>query len=168
MLCYRNGDITRRWVKDKYCRGDDWNDFERCIHSTKWGCFDEKNELKLAFFMTADEITPGITKIDKPIETNIPFKPTRSHSPPSKKTNNQLNGPTNPSPYPRAVIEQRAIAMKTHLKQVAPYLFTSSKSPSRSRSRSRSPNRGGRVSSSNGKGALLLTGTCYRFDHLRN
>lgn len=111
MLCYTNGDVTRRRVRDEFFaagRGDGWDDFSKAIRETPLG-----NSGSVGLFFTTDEITPAISKGpdlrgrlaggQSEIELVAAFEDQRQNA--------------------RAVIEMRALSIRNHLNLVMPKLL---------------------------------------------
>merc|ERR1719161_1979337 len=98
MLCYSNGDPTRRSVRDEFA-GEDWDTFSKCLQEdTVPG-----NNGGIGIFFTTDEITPPLPKGPTIRAQAGSSKPERVNS--FKKSAQNC----------RAVIEQRALAVRSHL-----------------------------------------------------
>lgn len=95
MLCYANGDITRRAVRDQAAKGD-WETFSTHLRETQPG-----NAGNLAIFAEQDEITP-------------PFS--RGAAMRDGKDFTESPGAVDC----RAVVEMRALAMRSHLGRLLP------------------------------------------------
>lgn len=97
MLCYTNGDVTRRRVRDDYADGS-WDVFSKALAATSPG-----NGGRLGYYMTTNEITPAVDV---------------------GETVTWLNGAPcetfAPKDHARAVVEMRALAMRAHLTRLAP------------------------------------------------
>lgn len=93
MLCYANGDITRRKVRD-VCAGGDWETFSRHLRETEPG-----NNGSVAIYAESDEITPPYCK----------GAPRRQGGTASHDYDGE------PKRDCRAVVEMRALAMRSHL-----------------------------------------------------
>lgn len=93
MLCYSNGDGTRRYIRDNYADGD-WESFSRNLETTS------PSDV-IGIYATVPEITP----------------PFRLSSPCYVYPE---TGTMDSGMQCRAAIESRALAMKTHLRQLNP------------------------------------------------
>lgn len=106
MLCYSNGDPTRRSVRDEFA-GEDWDTFSKCLQEdTVPG-----NNGGIGIFFTTDEITPPLPKGPTIRAQAGSSKPQRVNS--FKKSAQNC----------RAVIEQRALAVRSHLESLSPELL---------------------------------------------
>ena len=56
LLCYKNGSLTREWIRDRFAGGR-WRLFDRCLASTAPG-----NRGRIGFYFKEPEITPPVFK----------------------------------------------------------------------------------------------------------
>eukprot|EP00400_MALV-I_sp_L67-5_P000420 gene420-690_t len=102
MLCYMNGDVTRRAVRDKYAGGD-WDQFTSMLTNTPPG-----NGNNFGMFFSINEITPPLTNKGNVLATldGSSFRKVDSF------TDEQ---------YVRGVVESRALAMLCHMTSLGFY-----------------------------------------------
>lgn len=94
MLVYSNGDITRRKIRDEYAE-ESWTKFSSAIESTQ-------GISSIGAYWTVDEISPPLAKRD-PVRV---------------EEGKVVEEFSNPMMNCRAVIEYKALIMKTHLDQM--------------------------------------------------
>eukprot|EP00397_Hematodinium_sp_SG-2012_P027239 GEMP01028607.1.p1 GENE.GEMP01028607.1~~GEMP01028607.1.p1 ORF type:complete len:565 (+),score=103.29 GEMP01028607.1:47-1696(+) len=95
MLCYTNGDVTRRHVRDTYAASS-WNTFSAHLNTTPPG-----NNNLVGIYATTPEITP-------------PYQLSAPH------VLHPQGSIVSDAMHCRAVIEHRALAIKCHLQQLDP------------------------------------------------
>lgn len=106
MLCYSNGDVTRRSIRDEFAAGD-WDKFSACLDTeTQPG-----NDGGIGIYYTTDEITPPIAK--RPAVRAVSEKGQPKNVEAFEKTAQNC----------RAVIEHRALAIRSHLGRLSPSLL---------------------------------------------
>jgi len=110
MLCYTNGDVTRRKVRDEFFpEGSDstaaWEGFSQALKDTPPG-----NSSSVGMFFTTDEITPAVS-------CGADFRGRRRGKGASLETMDSFD---NPKQNARAVIEMRAMAIRNHLEKLMP------------------------------------------------
>ncbi|CEM14872.1 unnamed protein product [Vitrella brassicaformis CCMP3155] len=130
MLCYSNGDITRKSVRDEFANGD-WVDFARLVENHPPG-----NNSHIGVYLSTNECTPPLDK-GPPLRFKVDDS---GHA----KSEDRFPSPCMDC---RAVVEMRALAMHSHLQQIAPSLLQSAAPPSPSRSSPRLLLTGGASSS---------------------
>jgi len=115
MLCYMNGDVTRRKVRDEFFprdrENDGWEGFSEALRSTPPG-----NNGMAGLFFSADEITPAIDN-----GADLRMRATAATT-----TAEVLSGFPDAATNARAVIEMRALAIKKHVEQLMPDMFAAS------------------------------------------
>lgn len=105
MLCYTNGDVTRRRVRDEFFASspDDWSAFSEALRATPPG-----NGGCVGLYFTTDEITPAIS--------NGPDFRGEDVLDGKWRSLDSLDDPQR--------IEMRALAIKNHLEKLMPGLLT--------------------------------------------
>mmetsp|Transcript_28675 Transcript_28675/g.61058 ORF Transcript_28675/g.61058 Transcript_28675/m.61058 type:complete len:553 (+) Transcript_28675:32-1690(+) len=108
MLCYTNGDVTRKKVRSAFFPEDKdgWENFSKSITATSPG-----NDGNIGIFFSTAEITPAISE-------GADFR--AQHGEDGLKEVKDFESKTRNA---RAVIEMRALAMRTHLEKLMPGLF---------------------------------------------
>ncbi|OZJ04771.1 hypothetical protein BZG36_01866 [Bifiguratus adelaidae] len=103
MLCYKNGSLTREWVRDHYANGD-WKTYNDMVEQTKAGCTgtieqEDKQVERFGFYYLMQEIIPfakGIYRFEDGVQV-------QEFSQEAK---------TNVSYDPRAIIESQFMSMR--------------------------------------------------------
>jgi len=110
MLCYANGDLTRRAVRDEYAHGS-WEEFADNISTKTVAGLNNQ----CALFLSTNEITPPIRKEKAPMR--VVSDGTMREGPFSTTgTTLTTDAPFSPAAMNcRAVIEARALCIKRHL-----------------------------------------------------
>lgn len=108
MLCYANGDVTRRRVRDSVLSATDasWDEFSKLLKEAPAG-----NDGNVGMFFTNDEITP-------PVNTGADVRGSMAAGPEAKLQ--RVASFPDAKTEARAVIEMRALAVKTHLDRLMP------------------------------------------------
>jgi len=101
MLCYANGDVTRRKVRDAFFGGADWGGFSAAIRETPVG-----NGGAVGLFYTTDEITPAVAC--GPDYRSVQGRAVEAFEDPRQNA--------------RAVVEMRALSVRNHLERLMPGL----------------------------------------------
>jgi len=123
MLCYTNGDVTRRGVRDRFFGGGEsvaegevvdakaeaeaWKRFSQALREAPPGCSGH-----LGLYLAVDEITPAInagTDLLASYEADGDLK--------------EVDKFQTPSLHAKAVIEMRALAIRHHLGKLMPHLL---------------------------------------------
>lgn len=107
MLCYTNGDLTRKKVRDDFAGGD-WDTFSAHVEATPVG-----NSEQLGIFLSTDEITPPLS------QGSTVYGSTGD-------TLRLMDSLKEPSQNCRAIVEGRALSMRLHLTQLNPEFFSES------------------------------------------
>ncbi|KAF8822011.1 hypothetical protein IE077_001228 [Cardiosporidium cionae] len=115
MLCYTNGALNRKFVRDKYTNSKTWEEFSRCVEETPVGCNDH-----MGFYMTTNECTPPISNAFGG-EKKIKLCDGNAYCEVASSEDMFASVKTNC----RAILEQRALSMRSHLESFYPSLFDS-------------------------------------------
>eukprot|EP00929_Paragymnodinium_shiwhaense_P000285 TRINITY_DN100528_c0_g1_i1.p1 TRINITY_DN100528_c0_g1~~TRINITY_DN100528_c0_g1_i1.p1 ORF type:complete len:579 (+),score=137.78 TRINITY_DN100528_c0_g1_i1:72-1808(+) len=112
LLCYSNGDVTRRKVRDEFFpedrAKDSWDKFSDAVRQTPPG-----NSGYAGLYFSTDEVTPAIKSgADLRAHTASPTAPPEI-----------LASFPEPAANARAVIEMRALAIRKHVSQLMPEIF---------------------------------------------